>query len=315
MRIGILGDLHLTNKSPERRTDDYWKTLVGKLSQALKIFDDKGCDIVTQVGDFFDSPTVANRVKSEIMQLLHCFGRLEQERIFCVWGQHDVSGHSKATLPNSPLVELESARVVKILTGNPVVIPNGELSGSGSTFIYGASFGESVPDVQNKDFYNILVTHRMIGDRALWPGQVLPGPRQFLRKHPDYTLILAGDYHYRFIDSYNGRTIINPGAIVRKTIGKFDLEHTPAVVVFDTDSGKSEVVELKVGLPEKVFDLTSGTKKKDNAILKELVRRLKEGDKKLVGWKSILVRVLEETKSNKGVRRVIDETLEEVTSG
>jgi DNA repair exonuclease SbcCD nuclease subunit len=311
MRIGILGDLHLTNMSPKRRMDDYWKTLCRKLSQALQIFDDNDCDVIVQVGDFFDSPTVARRVSSEVTELLYCFGKVGQERLLCVWGQHDVSGHSKATLPNSPLVGLQSARVVKILSDNPVIAG----SENSPVYFYGASFGESVPKVFDKDAYSVLVTHRMIGDRRLWPDQVLPGPKQFLRKHSDYNLILAGDYHYRFTENCDGRTIINPGAIVRKTIGKFDLEHKPAVVVFDTDTSATKVVELDIGSVEKVFDLTSGTKKQDNTILKELVKRLKEGDRKLAGWKNILVRVLEETKSSEGVRKVIDETLEELRNG
>ena len=312
MKIGILGDLHLTNMSPKRRIDDYWKTLCRKMSEALYTFDEHDCDVVIQVGDFFDSPTVARRVSSETIQLLHCFGRADDRQVLCIWGQHDVSGHSKATLPNSPLYALESARVVKILNAKPVKFLGHEHS---DISIYGASFGESVPEVSNKNAYNVLVTHRMIGDRRLWPAQVLPGPTQFLLKHPDYDLILAGDYHYRFIENYDGRTIINPGAIVRKTIGRFDLEHRPAVVIFDTDTSDTKIVELNVKSPEKVFDLTSGTKKKDNVILKELVRRLKEGDRKLAGWKSILVQVFKKTKSSKGVRKVIDETLEEVKNG
>jgi len=312
MRIGIIGDLHLTNKSPERRIDDYWKTLCRKVSQSLDIFDGRKCNIIIQVGDFFDAPTVANKVKSEVMQLLHCFGRFGDERMLCVYGQHDISGHSKATLPNSPLVELESARVVKILGDNPVIAGPQQAS----VFFYGASFGEPVPEVLDKDAYNILVTHRMVGDRALWPGQVLPGPRQFLRQCPDYALILAGDYHYRFIETWQGRIIINPGAVIRKTISRFDLEHQPAVVIFDTDTNESEVIELGIEPIEKIFDLTKrDVRTKDNSLLVELVKRLKEGDEKILGWKGFLLKVLEEKKASMGVRQVIDEILEEVKNG
>ena len=125
MRIGILGDLHLTNTSPKRRMDDYWKTLCRKLSQALQIFDDNDCDVIVQVGDFFDSPTVANRVKSEAMDLFYSFGKVDQERILCVYGQHDISGHSKATLPNghrSPAVSACSKRIsTRTIPGRAVI--------------------------------------------------------------------------------------------------------------------------------------------------------------------------------------------------
>jgi len=132
MKIGVIGDLHLTNRSPERRQDDYFQTLLGKLQQAMDIFVAQGVHYVIQVGDFFDSPTVANRVKSAIIRLL----RQYQIPVSCIYGQHDVTGHSAATLPNSPLAVLEAAGVVSILgtqeLGNGVAI-------------YGASFGADIP--------------------------------------------------------------------------------------------------------------------------------------------------------------------------
>ena len=310
MILGLLGDLHLTNRAPERRVDDYWETLIEKLTQALQIFDEKKCDNILQVGDFFDAPTIAKRVESEVIQLLYLFRRSGQRRLFCVYGQHDISGHSKWTLPNSPLAVLQAARVVKILTDNSVIVG----SEDENIHLYGASFGEPVPEPY-EDSYNVLVTHRMIGNRPLWPGQELVGPRTFLRKHPGYNLVVCGDYHYRFTETWNGRTIINPGVMIRKTIGKFDLEHKSAVVVFDTNTGESEVIELKIEVPEKVFDLTRVVKKKDNSILADLVEKLKSGEQKLGGWKHFLVKVLEMRKSNQSVKQIIDEQLEEIKNG
>jgi len=40
VKIGLLGDIHLTNRSPRRRLDDYFETLMDKLDQAFAIFDD-----------------------------------------------------------------------------------------------------------------------------------------------------------------------------------------------------------------------------------------------------------------------------------
>lgn len=185
MLLGIFGDTHFTNRGPENRIDDYWETQKRKLRKALSIFEDRGVDATIENGDFFDTPTVADKVKSEIIQIFYEYGL-----IFCVFGQHDISGHSKFTLPNSPLAVLEAARIVKVLDEKPWQIGN-----QNSSFLYGASFGEKVPKPEDPDAYNVLVTHRMIGDKVLWPGQVLTGPRQFLRKNSAYNLIvcLTGD--------------------------------------------------------------------------------------------------------------------------
>jgi len=310
MLLGIFGDLHLTNRAPVNRIDDYWETQKWKFQKALDIFDKRGVDLVIENGDFFDTTTVACKVKAEIIQLLLANGFYDQNRIFCVYGQHDISGHSKYTLPNSPLAVLQSARVVKILDDKPVYAG----AGNSCHAFYGSSFGEPIPE-PSEEFYNVLVTHRMIGDKALWPGQVLTGPRSFLRKNPKFNLIICGDYHYRFVETWNGRTIINPGALVRKTRSKFDLEHIPAAVIFDTDTREVEVVELGAKPIEQVFDLTRPPEKKDNKILVELVEKLRIGGKKLSGWKHFLIKVLEERNSRQEIRDIIDERLDRVRNG
>jgi len=306
MKLGILGDLHFTNRSPERRLDNYFETQIQKFTQSLDIFTSKKCQCIIQAGDFFDTPTVANRVKSTIIALL----REYKVKIHCVAGQHDISGHSLYTLTNSPLAVLQSAEVIRIQDSNQYV---GTISEDIKVpvVIYGASFGEEIPE-PFEDSYNILITHRMIGNRPLYPGQELESPIRFLRKYPNYNLVIAGDYHYRFIETWNGRTIINSGALVRKTISKFDLEHKPAVVIFDTETEESEVVELDVEPVEKVFNLAR-PEKRDSVVLTQFIEELKtRSNQKQGSWKHVLLRVLKERNSDERVARVIDECLEEV---
>lgn len=307
MKLGIIGDTHFTNRGPERRLDNYFETQMNKLAQALLIFKERGCDAIIQVGDFCNSPNIADRVKSVIIRFL----RQSNEKILCVWGQHDVTGHSSSTLPNSPLAVFEAAGVVSVVGKEFDLI---EDTFSTKVCLYGASFGEEVPKTDSRmiDAYNILVIHAMIGDRPLYPGQELIGPNQFLRNNPSYDLVICGDYHYRFISTYQGRTIINPGALVRKTISKFDLEHKPAVVIFDTDTSEVKVIELEVDPVEKVFNLERLEKTNHSEVLIEFVRRLKESKNEDKGWREVLLKVFDERKSSKRVKKIIDECLEEV---
>jgi len=307
VKLGIIGDTHFTNRGPERRLDNYFETQMNKLAQALLIFNEYNCDVIIQTGDFCNSPNIADRVKSALIRFL----RQSNRKILCVFGQHDVTGHSASTLPNSPLAVFEAADVVKLLDGNWWC--EGHTKDEVPICILGANFGEEIPKTYEKDAYNILVIHKMIGDRPLYPGQELISPNQFLRNYPSYDLVICGDYHYRFISTYQGRTIINPGALVRKTISKFDLEHKPAVVVFDTGTNKAEVIELKVKPVEKVFNLKRIEKVNHNEIMIDFVRRLKDSKGEKIGWKEVLIKVLNERKSNKKVREIIDECLEEAT--
>lgn len=319
MKIGLIGDLHLHNVAPRRRLDhDYLGTLMGKLDQAYQVFTNEKCDIVLQPGDYFDTCTVAKKVVSEaIRQLI----RSEYAgHVYTVWGQHDVSGHSETTVPNSPLTILEAAQVVTVLGSEPeypvgtcgTLLANKGSDGRPVT-LYGAPFGMPIPTPKDgkKDF-NILVGHVMCGDRPLYPEDTLISPVNFLKTHPEYDLVFLGDYHYRFRAEHNDQRIVNVGALVRKTIGTFDLQHEPACGVFDTNTLETTIHKLHVEKVSHIFNTEQDVKSNDNAILAELVERLGDTSKVLCDWKRILGQVLAEMKATPPVSEVIDKTIEEV---
>ncbi len=300
MKIGVLGDLHITNKAPTRRKDDYFQTLLRKLRQALEIFEDNDCHFVVQVGDFFDTPTVANRVKIDVMRLLHDFSH----HIYCCAGQHDISGHSLKTLSNSPLMVLNEAFCGVSIVGRE------ELD---NVHIYGASFGEEVPKVCDLDKFNVLVTHRMIGNRPLFPGQELESPRNFLRANPNFNLVLVGDYHYAFQDTYQGRLILNTGCIVRKNLNDVREGLSPKVSIVSVPDLTVQEFPLNCESVETVFDLTKvEDNTKNKQALDRFLDRLKNSESSKVGWKSILQEVLREKMPGKSVEGLVDEILLEV---
>jgi len=320
MKIGLLGDLHLNSMCPGRRLDEnYLDTQMLKLDQAYEIFKDAGCDIVLQPGDYFDSCTVANRTKSAAIAQIKRSGFWG--RIYVVWGQHDVSSHSAATVPNSPLTVLASGGAVHVLGPEPIIVepePEGGPGGSPAhgrpVALYGAPFGQPVPEPVQKleNFCNIMAGHIMVGNRPLWPGQDLPSPKRFLREHPDYGLIFLGDYHYRFSATLGDRRIANMGALMRKTIGEYDQALKPACGVYDTETNELETIELKVSPAKDTFNFEKEVKSSDNAILAELVEKLSDENLVLCDWRRILQTVLEELNAGKGPRDIIDDTLEEI---
>jgi len=294
MKLGILGDLHIHSVAPERRLDkDYLRTCEIKLHKALRILDD--CDVLIQVGDFFDSYAVSNKVTAMAIETIRNSGK----HIYCVYGQHDLSGHSASTFHNSPLRVLRSAGVVTLLNDCPIG------TGTGDDFItmYGASFGESIPEV-NTEGFTILVTHRMIGDRPLYPGHELAGPRTFLRHNPDFDLVCCGDYHYRFDDGVRDRVILNPGVMMRKSLKEAQLDHEPAVYMFDTKSRRFEIRPVPCAPIEKVMDLEK-KETRGKIDLDGFIRKLQLSEAAQVGWKNILLRVMEQKKARTSVRDVI----------
>jgi DNA repair exonuclease SbcCD nuclease subunit len=307
MKFGMLGDLHLTNKAPERRKDDYLQTSLGKVRQAMDFFVEQGCKHVFQVGDFFNSPVVARRVEAEVIKLFREYEH--QLETFVIFGQHDITGHSAATFPNSPLA-VACAAGLKILGKEGHAIGDPKFSMKNRVYAYGASFGQDVPEVEFPEACNILVIHDMIGNRPLWPGQPLQSPRAFLRSHPQYKIVLCGDYHYSFADKWGGRLILNTGALMRKNLTDIKLGHRPTVCTVDTETLEIKTLELKVQLAELIFDTTQ-VEARDSEALNRLANNLKESrDKnKRVLWKEILQKVIVEKRVSERAQEIIDTSM------
>jgi DNA repair exonuclease SbcCD nuclease subunit len=306
MRILILGDTHISDRRPERRKDDdYFQTFITKLSQVRDIYHKMNCEYLLQVGDFFDSYNVSKEVIAGIIEFL----KNSNMNVACIWGQHDISGHSGTTFRNSPLRILESAGVVKILNDYRRLCYVG-------LCVTGQPFGQEIlPSIKDEIGYDykILVVHQMVGDQPLFPGHDIKQPKQFLKEHPEFNLILCGDYHYRFIVEDNGRFCINPGAMVRKTIGKRDLELEPAVIFFDTSDCSYEVVKLDVVPSEDIFDFSKEeiVNKKDTSVLDAFLENLNKQEGTKIGWKELLQALMIKRKTNVEVKEVIEKSIEE----
>lgn len=308
MIIGFLGDTHITNKKPERRKDDYCEIQFSKLYQAMDTFIVEGCEAVIQVGDLVDSPEVSNRIIAKLILLFRQYTFKHNIKFYSCWGQHDISGHSSKTLPNSPLSILEACGLLTLVHFNNISILGGNIN------LYGSSFGEEVPDVDNKNNFNILVTHRMIGDRELYPGQELENPKAFLKKYSDFNIIACGDYHYRFLTKYEDRVILNPGALMRKTISKFDLEHEPGVFTVDTNNMEVKFHPINIRSVDEVFDLCK-EEKQDNQKLLDFINNLTKKSNSNCNWKSLLCKIINEMDCNENVKLIIDESIEEIIHG
>jgi predicted phosphodiesterase len=310
MKLGIIGDTHYTNRGPSKRRDDFFKTQLAKTFEALTIFRKNGCDYILQSGDLFDSHSVANRVKAAIITLL----MQKFDHLYCVAGQHDIVGHSLGTLPNSPLSVLEAAGVISLMDENPCAL---KMNTGFEAYLYGSSFGTEIPIPINPKTYNILIIHAMIGDRLLYPGQNLTSPQKFLKNYPDYNLVVAGDYHYSFQDTYKDRTIVNAGCLVRKTVSTFDLEHKPSVVIFDTETKKLVFHPLTITPSEEIFDLTKTTildTLDTDKFIRDLKKRV-DGPRKGESWRTYLPKIFKKRKSSKKVKLLIDQCMEEVKNG
>ena len=303
MKLLLLGDAHLRMRSPAGRIDDFFQTQLRKFKQVLSISEEHDCGIVLQVGDFFDSPNPSNVLLSTYIRLLYDWvGANPTRLIYAVLGQHDMYMGS-TNIDRTALYVVESSGVLSIIGGKWIC--------GGGWRLWGASFGQSVPDfIPNKDTFDILVVHAAIG-YPLFHDHKIQSPREFLDAYSQFDLIVCGDYHYPFIHHSDDRYIINPGALVRLSRSKNDLAHKPGVVVFDTDTLEYKQIPLEIEPVESVFDLTNW---KNDVQLQEKssLSQAFQSAESTVNFEHNLTNYFVDHNTSEEVQVVISETMDEI---
>lgn len=229
MKLILVSDLHLMGRTPVSRTDDFPETQANKISQVDNLSHKYSNCPVLQAGDFFDSYNPSFRLMNRYINMLGY-----PSNWYAVLGQHDMYMWSLDSIDRTALGVLEAADCISILRS--------EVALDYGVKVYGCSWGQEIPKIRGANEFNILVIHKNIGDKALFPGHDLVNPRRFLNKHK-FDLILCGDYHFPFEYTNGDRTILNTGVICRKSIAEKDIH--PSVILYDTEIRKYEWIELK----------------------------------------------------------------------
>lgn len=271
MKFLAMGDLHYRASTPKSRRDDYVAALFNKLEQVGGLADKHDCDFILQPGDCFDTSTPP-------LWLIGRAASVHKKRPWLVvLGQHDQRYHHNKR-ENTPLGVLEASGLVTILGTEPLRFLGLKEKG-GEVDIYGSSWGEDIPDIQDPDAMNILVMHRMvIGGKKAWEGQEeYDRSSHLLRKHK-FDLIVTGDNHTFFIDDHSGRYLVNCGSLMRSNSDQ--ISHRPTVVIFDTLKRTLDTHALKVAPAGVVFDLEHTEQEKErNKELESFIEQIKTTQK------------------------------------
>jgi len=305
MIFGGFADLHSTEYTPKCRKDNYPETLKNKFLQILDIFDLEGCNFALHGGDFWDS-------SKQPLKLLNWYLKVFKDKwahfpIYGVYGQHDSVNHT-SDLSNTPYLSLVNAGFVNHLSNTSPKIITDTSDGGTDVHIYGASWGESIPKIQNKNVFNILVIHETFVMEKIWEGQKdVKFANDFIKQH-NFDFVLCGDNHTPFKTHYRSRQLLMCGSVGRITVGQKD--HTPCVYTFDTSTRKLKTIPLKIEKDVIKFE-EHEEKKKHKLDLEKFVSLL---DKKTIS-RDFVKSTLQEAKSikNSAIRKEIVDIIENVT--
>jgi DNA repair exonuclease SbcCD nuclease subunit len=223
--------------------------MMQKLQWIFTLSTEEECDVILQAGDFFDSPDQSNKAEITVMDMIlnsRC-------PLITVFGQHDCAYRNR---DNTALQKFVVGEFLHIAGAEPFPIED--------VHIYGASWEEEIPKVQDPEMTNVLIIHRMVTESGPeWPGQEgYITAKNLLRQCKDYDLVLTGDNHKAFTGGKQfGNLLLNCGSLTRATVAQ--REHQPHVYIVNTDTGTWEKYFVPIPPIEEVMDLQTADEIKE----------------------------------------------------
>ena len=259
VKLLFFGDLHLADKPPAGRVDDYFVTGMRKLGVIGEICERERINCAFQSGDWFhlkQPSRVSHHLVQEVLSICKSFPC----PIWAIKGNHDMA--SDGTIERQPLRVLQEAEGVRILPDRPVrwdweeafwIVPRH----------YSASAEGLFSGKADPRYYTISAQERRYIDQRpapiiglshgslLAPGDSRPYPYVNVDQIPDfhlYDLFVSGHLHECLGVIQVGKTIFaNPGSISRVARTQSNYIRTVEVLVV-TISGK-ELTVKEVPIP------------------------------------------------------------------
>jgi len=212
----LTADNHLTETVPVSRTDDYFLAQQRKLEYLWDLQQQHNCPVL-DAGDMFEfwkiSPWLAMRAYT-----------LLPRDMVTIPGNHDLPEHSLELFHKSGMALIDRTR-----DDITVINSDGLMVNIPPFYIQGSPYGyyeELKPfDFPNDGTIRVLLLHETVwfGDEVPWVGAQGYSSKDILREHHrNYDLIVTGDNHNAFVDSYRKCILVNPGSMMRSSVDKAD---------------------------------------------------------------------------------------------
>lgn len=311
MHLYTGADLHLRASCPTNRIDDFFAAQQAKVEYIIDhAYNDPLAKGILWGGDIYDRHDVPNWVIERYITIFKARNTFLYDPVEAVvFGQHDQRFHTSEK-QNTPLgVTLAAVDTMRLLSAEPLVFHN---DGEKEVHVYGMSWGESIPVPTHAatDVVNILVAHQMTTEQGpLWPGhEGFVKAEDFLKDHPEFKFVITGDNHQQFVTRYRGRTLINPGSVMRSNIDQVYFD--PAFFIIDTVTMKVERVPFPITHGISVFDLKKAVaiEARDTRI-EDFIVSLKADREESLNFKHNLKVFMDANPLEQGVRDAIGEIM------
>ena len=301
----LCADIHLMESNPVCRLDDFINEAQWKKMQWLKDLQAKYHCPVLNAGDLFDHWKPSPELLAKAIQYI-------PKRFASICGQHDLPQHSLDLIHKSGIYVLKQAGKVELFEeGSWGKEPTGDIT----TFFdlnnlaYYKQGDDDTQPPKNIPSRNIFIWHTHVYQGKLpWPDCPSPSALKVLKKYPQFDLILTGDNHKPFVESYEGRLLVNPGSLFRTTADQ--ITHEPRVYLWYAETNTVEPVYVPIEAGVISREHLEKAKERNDRI-EAFISRLDNDWDAAIGFEENLKRFLQKNEIRQSVKDIINKCLEE----
>jgi len=296
----LMADLHLRPDKPKCRTEeDYLNTQDNKVSFIFKLAQKHECPILI-AGDIGNESQWPNWLLRWFIFKIKKYN----VDIYAIPGQHDLLYHRLRHWKKGAIGVLGTSGVINLIGIKHHFPPKGIEKFSLIPFPYGYKIKDIWKEYETPSKPLVAISHQMVIDKKLWPGQVATKGHQLLRQYPEYQLILTGDNHTPFVSEYEGRILVNPGSVFRQEADEID--HKPRVYLWYSTNNtvKPIYIPIETGVVSRdhIIEKTERNERFD-----EYIQKMKLNYKVGTSYKKNLTKYF---RRNKTWKRVKERVLE-----
>lgn len=252
----IVGDVHLADRPPSIRTEDYAEQILAKLRQTVKIAAHHEVDFVAWAGDVFHVKA-PGRTSHWLVQQAVDVGQGYGVPWLIVPGNHDMQHDRLDSLDRAPLGVLFKSGAIPLIGTH--VLPKGAVFGIPWLWDWKVELPRWLRQFREDDLEpGLLVTHAPLTT----PGRSLPFQTIDSEDWAELAERPGADVYYGHMHDPDGEfeaggmTFANWGAISRGSLHESTLRRRPAVSIYDTEEKQRfRRLELEHLPAERVFRL------------------------------------------------------------
>jgi len=281
-------DVHLADRAPQSRLDDWAETVFGKLRQVENIARRVQADAVLDGGDFFHVKSPSRNTHHLVRRVIEAHESYPCPVYACV-GNHDCVYGDYTKLPQQPLGVLFEAGVFRRLYDeHEAVFEKGGVKVRVVGVPYhGTSYDmERFKVVKGDEDYLVVVAHVLASEAggSMFEGEDIVGHGDLADLDAD--VFMFGHWHkdqgVTELVSSKGETkfVVNVGSLTRGSISEDHIDRSPAAVVltFDEDRVRYVRFDLDVEPSDEVFDIAGRVRQEARSVvIEDFVRRMESG--------------------------------------